>query len=319
MIRFFLGNQTYALFLMPFFVVSYLFMNYYSSYFDITETIDLGFWGYISISNFVGDYLPWLSGILVLINAYIINYFFNSNEFNDKNSYIIALLYVILLSYYRSFYFLDGILISHSFLFFALMQLYKMEYSQDARKKVFNAGFFFGVAATFHPPLIIALPFLWLMITRIRPFMVRETILTTIGMLVPLIYAFSANLIFKHKINLNFIESTKSYSQQELIFLISLGLFALLVFSSWIGIRNKALKSSIRFRKNTNILNLFLLLGIALGIIDWTFFQQYEWFCFIVIPIALFLPFSYLNTRFRFISNLLFYLTFGFSVIKFFI
>lgn len=319
MIRIFLGNQAYVLFLMPLFVVAYLFLNFNSSYFEITEEIDLGFWGSLSISKFVGNFLPWISGVFVLLNAYYINYFFNSNGFYERNSYIISLLYIILLSYYRSFYFMDGLLISHTFILAGFMQLYKMEYNNDGRKRAFNSGFFFGVAATFHPPLALVLPFLWLMITRIRPFIFRETLLATIGLLVPLIYAFSANLIFKNEINFNFIESTRRYTQKELIFLFSLILFVFLVLTSFFGIRNKALKSSIRFRKNTNILYLFLLCGLCLGTLDWIFFQQYEWFCFVVIPIALFLPFSYLNVRFKFISHVLFYITLLFSVIKFFL
>lgn len=319
MIRIFLGNRAAVLLLMPLFVVGYLFLNLHSSYFEITESFDLGFWGSLSISEFAGNFLPWVSGIFVLLNAYFINFFFNANGFYERNSYITALLYIILLSYYRSFYFMDGLLISHFFILMAFMQLYSMEYNTDARKRAFNSGFFFGVATTFHPPLAMILPFLWFMMTRIRPFVFREMLLATIGMLVPLIYAFSANLVFKHEINFNFIESTSRYTQKELIFLSSLVLFVFLVLTSWIGIRNKALKSSIRFRKNTNILYLFLLFAMCLGTIDWFFFQQYEWFCFIVIPIALFLPFSYLNVRFKFISHLLFYITFLFSVIKFFL
>lgn len=319
MIRFFLGNQIYALFAMPLVVLAYLFLNLNSLYFEITDTVDLGFWGSLSISNFAGSFLPWISGVFVLINAYLLNFFFNTNGFYERNSYIIAFLYIVLLSYYRSFYFMDGLLISHFFIIFAFIQLYKMEYNVDGKSRAFNAGFFFGVAATFHPPLVVILPFAWLMITRIRPFVFRETLLSTIGILVPLIYAFSANLIFKHKVNLNFIESTQQYGTKDFIFLASLGLFVLLVLTSWVGIRNKALKSSIRFRKNTNILNLFLLFSICVGSLDYIFFKQYEWFCFMVIPIALFLPFSYLNVKIKFFPQLLFYLTLGFSVIKFFI
>lgn len=319
MIRFFLENKIYALFVMPVFVLGYLFLNLNSEYFEFTDNINLGFWGSLSLSNFAGDFLPWISGVLVLINAYILNYFFNTNGFYERNSYIISLLYIILLSYYRSFYFLDGLLISHFFIFFAFIQLYKMEYNIDGKSRAFNAGFFFGISATFHPPLALVIPFLWLMITRIRPFVFREILLSSIGVCVPLVYAFSSNLIFKHKINLNFIESTIDYPIKEFIFLVSIGLFVLLVLSSWVGIRNKVLKSSIRFRKNTNILNLFLLFSICIGSLDWIFFEQYEWFCFMVIPIALFLPFSYLNMRFKFFPHILFYLTLGFSVIKFFI
>lgn len=318
MLKLFLGNQISALFLLPLFVAGYLFLDHQYLYFDPSESIEIGFWGSMTLSK-IENFIPWLSGILVLFNAYFLNFLFNINGFYEKNSYIVSLLYVILLSYYRSFYFLDGLLIAQTFVLFAFMQLYKLEYNLDGRSRAFNAGLFFGIATTFHPPLAFVLPFLWLMITRIRPFVFREAILAALGMLVPLIYAFSTNWYLKRGINFNFIESTKEYTQAELIFLSSLVLFLFLILTSWIGIRNKSLKSSIRFRKNTNMLYLFLLFCFGMGSIDWIFFQQYEWFCFCVIPIAMFLPFSYINLKFKFVPHLLFYITFTFSVIKFFI
>ncbi len=318
MLRLFLGNQLFVLFLIPFLVFAYLFCNHSIGYFEYTTSLDLGFWGLVKVKE-IANYLPWLSGILICLNAYILNYFFNSNGFYEKNSYIVSLLYVILLSYYRSFYYADGLLLAQTFILLAIMLIFKLEYNSDGRKISFNFGFFFGIAVTFHPALIFILPFLWIMMTRIRPFVFREIILVLFGMIIPILYSLLLAFYVNKEINFNFIESTKRYSQKELIFLVSLVLFALLLLSSWIGIRNKTAKSSIRFRKNTQVLYLFFWFSFALGIVDWVFYQQYEWFCYSVIPIALFLPFSYLNVKSKFIPYLLFYSIFIFSVIKFFI
>lgn len=318
MLRLFLGNQILVLLLIPGFVAVYLLSNQWVGYFEVKESLDLGFWGSVQI-ELLKPFIPYMSGVLIVLNAYLLNYFFNINGFYEKNSYIVSLLYVVLLSYYRSFYVLDGLSIAQTFILLAFIQMFKLEYGHDGRSRAFNTGFFVGLAATFHPPLAMLCPFIWIMIMRVRPFVFREMILSTLGLVVPLIYAFSYNFYYGHEINFNFIESTEKYSQQKLIFLISIILFAFLLLTSWVGIRNKMLKSSIRFRKSTNILYLFLLFAIGLGTIDWVFFQQYEWFCFMVIPIALFLPFSYLNLKYRFIPNLLFYITFSFSVIKFFL
>jgi hypothetical protein len=318
MLRIFLGNQIAVLFLIPLIVIVYLFSNHYFAYFEYTTSLDLGLWGLIKV-KLIENYLPWLSGILVCLNAYILNYFFNTNGFYDKNSYVVSLLYVILLSYYRSFYYADGLLLAQTFILLGLNVLFKLEYNADGKKLAFNFGFFFGLAATFHPALIFILPFLWLMMTRIRPFVFREVILVLMGLIVPLIYALLLAFYVNKEINFNFIESTKRYTQKELIFLVSLVLFAILLFTSWIGVRNKTMKSSIRFRKNSHILYWFLVFSILLGTIDWIFYQQYEWFSYSVIPLALFLPFSYLSVKFTAISYLLFYVTILFSVIKFFI
>ncbi|MES2588064.1 MAG: DUF6427 family protein [Bacteroidota bacterium] len=317
-LRLFLGNQLAVLFLIPLVVFGYLFCNHSIGYFEYTSSLDLGLWGLVKVKE-IANYLPWLSGILVCLNAYLLNFFFNRNGFHEKNSYVVSLLYVILMSYYRSFYYADGLLLAHTFILIAFMLIFQLEYNQEGRKLSFNFGFFFGVAITFHPALIFILPFVWLMMTRIRPFVFREAILVCFGMAVPILYSLILAFYVNKEINFNFIESTKRYTQKELIFLVSLVLFALLLITSWVGIRNKTLKSSIRFRKNTQVLYLFLWFSIGLGTVDWIFYQQYEWFCYSTLPIALFLPFSYLNVKYTFISDILFYTVFGFSVIKFFI
>ncbi len=80
MLRLFLGNQLLVLFLIPFFVVSYLFLNFQTTYFEYSDSLDLGLWGLIKF-KLIENYLPWLSGVFVCINAYILNYFFNKNGF----------------------------------------------------------------------------------------------------------------------------------------------------------------------------------------------------------------------------------------------
>jgi hypothetical protein len=318
MLRFFLGNNLLVLLLIPVFIIAYLFFNLQTIYFEYTTSLDLGLWGLVKVKA-IANYLPWLSGIIVCINAFLLNFFYNSNGFSEKNSYIVSLLYVILLSYYRSFYYADGLLVAHTFILLGLLTVFKLEYNNDGRKIAFNTGFLFGTAVCFHPALVFVLPFLWLMITRIRPFVFRELFLTFLGMIVPIMYTVCLALFQNRPVNFNFIDSTSSYNQKELIFLVSMILFGLLFFTSYFGIRNKTLKSSIKFRKQTLVLYIFLVFCIALGAIDWFFYQQYEWFCYTVIPIALFLPFSYLNVKYKFVSHILFYTTFIFSVIKFFL
>lgn len=318
MLKFLLKDQLVILFLLPLLVFAYLLINRQTQYFEVKSVLNFGLWGVFTLKS-IENYFTYLSGLVVLINAYLLNNIFNKNAFYEKNSYIIAVLYVILLSYYHTFYVFDGLLLSSCFVILALFQLLKLDYNTDARKNTFNAGFLIGFAVTLFPPLLIIFPFLWLMITRIRPFVFRELFLTIIGAGVPLIYAISYNYVCFKRVDFQIIKSTELYTQKKIIFLISLVLFSILVIGSIFGIQAKSTKSSIRFRKNITMLIILLIFGIVLGLIDWIIFRQYEWFCFIVIAIALFLPFSYYNNRFKFISYLLFYVTLLFSVLKFYI
>lgn len=317
MLKFLLKDQLLILVILPALILAYLLINQQTQYFEVKSVLNFGLWGAFSLKS-IENYFTYISGLVVLINAYLLNSIFNKNGFYEKNSYIIAVLYVILLSYYHTFYVIDGLLLSQTFIILGLFQLFNLDYSADARRIAFNVGFLIGLGVTLFPPLLIILPFLWFMFTRVRPFIFRELFLTAIGLSVPLIYALSYNYINFRKVEFQIIKPTETYSQKELIFLISLVLFSILVLSSIFGIQAKSRKSSIRFRKNIAILITLLLTGITLGILDWVLFKQYEWFCFIVIAISLFLPFSYYNSRFKFISYLLFYMTLLFSILKFY-
>jgi hypothetical protein len=318
MLKFLLKDQLLILVLLPVLVLVYLIVNQQTQYFEVKSILNFGLWGSFPLKS-IENYFTYISGIVVVLNAYLLNYLFNKNNFYEKNSYIIAVLYVVLLSYYHTFYVVDGLLISQSFIILTLFQLFNLDYSVDARKISFNVGFLIGIAVTLFPPILLIMPFLWFMITRVRPFIFREWLLSIFGLCVPLLYAILYNFIYFDTLEFQLIKATESYTQKEIIFLVSLILFSILLLNSIFGIRTKSRKSSIRFRKNMAMLTALLVLGIVLGVMDWLVFMQYEWFCFIVIPIALFLPFSYYNNRFKFISYLLFYITIIFSILKFYL
>ncbi len=318
MLRIFLGNQIGGLLLLPFIVAAYTVLNSYTQYFEMSEmiTFDLGLWGSVMLDVEIGRFI---APAIVLLNAFLLNFLFNRNSFYDKNSYITSLIYVVLMSFYHSFYQLDGVLVAHSLIILAFFSFFRLQNNEEARKEAFNIGFLIGTAASFHPVLVFTLPLIWITFTRIRPFVFRELWLLTIGFVVPLIYGFSVVFWLKHSINWNFIESATNYEQKQLIFFISIGLFTLSALLSIIGIRIKNQKSSIRFRKMTAMLLLLLITGIGLGVMEMVFLKQYEWFSFSMISLALILPFSFLYKSSNFFATLLFYLIFLFSLAKFFI
>ena len=327
MIKIFLGNKLLVLFLLPLVIGGYIMLNSgvlssQTIFFEISKEVDLGLWGSFSLPNLTNkgfDWIQFMPGVLVLLNGLLLNFLFNINAFHDKNTYVISLLYTVLMSFYHSFYQVDGVLIAHTFLILSLFQLFELENNLDGRKIAFNAGFLYGCAASFHPPLIFGFPIIWLMLTRIRPFVFRETFLSTIGFITPLIYGFMLVLWNKNQINWNFIETSVNYTQKRLLFLISIGLFIFSALLSLWGIRIKNAKSSIRFRKLTAIIFLLLFIGIGLGTVEILFLKQYEWFSFGMIALALFLPFSFFQKSTQTFATILFYATFLFSIGKFFI
>jgi len=317
MTRIFLGNQIYVLLLLPILLGGYVALNEFTGYFEILPEINLGFWGTHFIENHF--WINYLSLGLILLNAILANFLFNANEFYERNSYIISLLYVLFMSCFHSFYQIDGVLISHTLLIFCLFLFFKLQNNSDGRKIAFNGSFLLGVAATFNPPFLLFFPIIWFMITRIRPFVLREIVLASIGFILPVGYAFGFVFFFYKKLHWNWFNLSENFLQNNTVIgstisiLIFIGLLSLLTLSY------KTSKSSLRFKKLLAILKLVLLLGVSIGTYEYFHDQNIEWLSISIIPLCFFYPFSFFNKSSLLLAKILFYTLFIFSLAKFFI
>jgi hypothetical protein len=317
MLRFFLGNQLLVVLLLPLFIGGYILLNMYSDHVEPTGVLNLGWWGSYATADHL--WMRFLGGGVVFLNALLLNFLFNTNGFYERNTYIVSLVYVVLMSYFQAFYEFDGALIAHFLLIAALFQLFRLENNLDGRRLTFNIGFLAGLAAVFYPPFVCVLPVVWLMITRIRPFVFREIVLATTGFLVPLLYAFLNLFLQKQQINWNVLSTAGNYQEKHLVFLVSTGVFGLLALLSVIGIRLKNAKSSIRFKKVSAIVLLVFFTGVLMGGVQILFVQQFEWLSFANVALCLFFPFAFFHKPTQVFGTIVFYAAFLFSVAKFFL
>ncbi len=317
MVKLFLSNRSFVQFLLPLVVVIYIFLNQFTSYYTYSEIANFGFWGNKVQLDTVSSQV--LASLVLIGNAIFINAVFNWNQFLERNSFMPSLLYIVLMSSYHSFYQLDGLLISHAFLILSLYQLYFLRQNEDGRKTTFNAGFFAGLAATFHPPLIGILPFIFFMIWSIRPFVIREVLLCFLGFIVPLFYAGFYLIYTGTSINLRLLKTSTNYERQQFDFLVTSGIFIFSLLLSLVSIQAHIQKSSIRLKKMTRILWWFVLVGLIIGGIDFILFNQIQRFSLIMIPFSFFLTFSFSHKTLSSVAIGLFYVTFLYSLLKFFL
>ncbi len=317
MIRAFLGNRLIIVLLLPFLVAFYQLLHFFFGHTPVESQVNLGFWGNVSLIWNPGTQA--IAGALICTNAVLINSIFNWNEFYEKNTYVSSLLYVVLMSFYSSFYQADGILLAHFFLILTIFQLFKLRQGEDGRKTVFNAGFFAGIAASFHPPLIALLPLLFVMEWSVRPFVFREVLLTCVGFGVPLLYVSAYLYTTNQDYHLSMVPFERDIDRQKTDFVVSASLLICSFLLSLAGVNARLRKSSIRLKKIIRILAWFVAAGIALGVFDILRFNQFEQFSFVMIPLGFFFPYSFLFERFRLLANGLFYLLFAYSVLKFFL
>jgi hypothetical protein len=317
MIRIFLGNQIYVLLLLPLFIGGYFTLNEFTTYCEILPEINLGFWGSYFIESNV--WINYLSIGLLLINAFLANFLFNTNEFYDKNSYLISLLYILFMSFFHSFYQLDGVLISHTLLLTCLFQYFRFQNNSDGRKIAFNGAFLLGTAATFNPPLVIFFPIIWFMITRIRPFVFREILLASIGFILPIAYASFFVYYNYTQLHWNWYKLPSDFKQNAIIVRSNMAMLTLIGLLSLLTLRYKTSKSSLRFKKLLAILKLVLAVGVFVGFYEYFKDGNYEWISISVLPLTFFFPFSFFNKSSLLLAKLLFYALFIFSFVKFFI
>ncbi len=302
--------------MLPFVVVVYILFNNNSHYFIHSEVLSFGFWGNFSIEPLISQVL---ASLVVILNAIGLNAVFNWNQFLERNSFMPSLLYVVLMSFYHSFYDVDGLLIAHTFLILSLYQIYFLRQNEDGRRAVFNASFFAGIAATFHPPLIGYLPFYFIMIWTIRPFILREILLCISGFIVPLLYASFYLFYSGNSLDMSIFKQSTNFQRQQFDFLVTLVIFVLSLILSFLSIQAHIRKSSIRLKKLTRVLWFMVIAGLLIGLIDFITHNQIQRFSLIMIPLSFFLTFSYFHKTLSSVAIGLFYITLCYSVIKFFL
>lgn len=303
--------------LLPILMFIYMTCNQYTDYYTQERSVNLGLWGEAIDLN--PTLSMWFAVLLTLFNAVVINWIYNINEFLERNSYIPSLLYIVLMSFYHSFYNIDGLLLAHTCLIIMLHHFFRLRQNEDSRSIVFNGAFFAGIAATLHPPMVTLLPVVFFMVWSIRPFVGREFLLMILGFVVPLLYAGAYLFYSDHVIELRILEQATNYYKKQTDFLVTSVLFTLLFLLSIVSIRTKMLKSSSRLKKMVRMLWWLIGVGVLFGLVDFIFFRQIERFSFLMIPLSFFLTFSFTNKTVGLTATVLFYVTLIYSLVNFFI
>jgi len=314
-VRIFFGNRSYALLILPLLIVGYTVLNMWKGHHDPDIQANFGFWGHLlSQSTLLSQFL---AGSLIFVNAILLNTLFNRNDFMESNNYLPSLLYVTFLSIFHSFYFLDGSSIAQTLVVLGLYQLLKLSQNEDARKIVFNAAFLFGVACTFNPLLLLIIPFMFWMGWVIRPFVFRESTLTVIGAVIPLMFAGVYGSFYNIEMTNEQFSSSSTELWLEDIVVLGGATFFMIV----LGVGSLALKlkqSSIRLKKLFRVIVILANFCLLLTIFEYFVFHKKEALSLVFIPLMFFLPYAFGYKKQRMVTTTVFYLLFFFSVGKFF-
>ncbi|HBW85493.1 MAG TPA: hypothetical protein DEF82_01740 [Crocinitomicaceae bacterium] len=313
MIRLFLGNRVGVLLLLPFLVIAFHYIHWVTGN-HLDHLSDFGLWGELSFSP-LSSYV-W-SGVFILTNAILLNYLYNSHQFLDKNSYLTSLLYLVTMTYYDAFYHFDYVLCVHFLFIMLLTQFFELKQQVDGRKYVFNAFVFIGIASTLQPLLLFFIPFFIFSLLIFRPFSFREFTLATIGFIVPFVYCFT--YLWWYTIERNIFMEIHFLNSEFSDFIWSLLVYGVLIVVSYLSMRSILQKSSIRLKKQIQVLWLLVLMGMFIGILNLIWKRELNDLSFAMLFLTSLLTYSFLHKTYGLITAGVFYICLAYSMLKFFI
>ena len=129
-----------------------------------------------------------LAFLLVLIQAFFLNYILIRNDLVPKNTLIPAMVYIILMSHSRTLLQLHPVIISNLFLIIILFNLFKVYTKEDAYTEIFNAGFLTAVCSFFYFPFLYFILFIWMTFIVYSLYKWRDWLIPFTGLITPYIF-----------------------------------------------------------------------------------------------------------------------------------
>lgn len=316
-LRPFLSNRPLVLLLLIPVIVGFQLLNAHFHFHTIIDVVDLGLWGKTKYLSYWWTSI--IASLIVIANAFQLNFLFNKHEFLDRNNYGPSLFYVVLMSFSHSFYQVDAVLISHLFLLQSLRLLFRLKGSETNLSTSFNSAFFVGMSASFLPPAAaLIIPF-WFSAWALHPFSFRQWLLMITGFLVPIVNGLTWWWFSGHSISARILKHSSLIKYEEVFFYGTTATIVILFLLSIIGIQIRVRVSNIRFKKLNRALIWILIGTLLLGVSEIIIYQQSEWISLLFIPLSFFFTFAFIHRIWQRVASIFFYLTLIIAVAKFFL
>lgn len=315
MINLFSKNNSIAIIIIPVLVLGHLLLGSYYSTFEFENIAQENLWelNFYVLQPIISKFLAF---IFICANAILLNFIFNKLEFNDRFIYLPSIFYILIIFLFPFSLYFNEYLIVHFFFILSFYQLLSINQNEDARNNVFLSGLYLGVATTFSPPSAMFLAIIWISIFSIRPFSLREHLLPFIGfatlfLWIPLVNERWWSDLF------SFVTDEKLMNNNQLVFIA----YLLILILTLLGMKKmleRRFQSSIIFKRISSVtlfsFTAFFALGLLMAIVHHTF--SYFVFCAILLPFIL--PYAYINVKYKWIPNIIFYLLISLNIFKFF-
>ncbi len=133
---------------------------------------------------------PLIGFVLTFSQAIHLNLVLNKHEVLYKNSWLPALLYVVLIGILPPFLWFHPLLFVNSILIFVLDRIFGLYKNESSMALAFDSAFMLSLAALFYLPAVVLFIFYFLSMMILRPFSWREWMVGILGMFLPFFFAF---------------------------------------------------------------------------------------------------------------------------------
>jgi hypothetical protein len=253
--------------------------------------------------------------ILVVAEAFLLNYIVNDNEILTRPSFLPALLYIIFMSSNKAMLILHPLIFGNFFLLLAIHRLLNSYRKDKAFSQFFDAGFLIAIASLFYFPYIVFFPVMAAALVILRPFNWREWIISVCGILTPYLLVGTVYFVinrldyllydrmlfyFSRQLHLETLSSSFYFTNS-----LQLGILILAGARLFTGLNSGSQKT----KKGIVLLIWFLVAGV----ISIAITQEVSTSCFaaLAIPVSVFYAHYFMNLKRNWLAEVLFLLFLG--------
>jgi hypothetical protein len=186
LIQFFKKNNPASFILLPLFALVLWVPGFFSNYYTAAQTSMPLFDIFARLITDTPLIATTLAFLLVLGEAFLLNFIINENEVLSNQSFLPALFYIVYMSNDKVKLSLNPMIFANLFILFAIYKLVSSYRKDAAFSQAFDAGLLFSIAILFYLPSIILLPLLGIGLLIFRAFNWREWLISFFGVLMPI-------------------------------------------------------------------------------------------------------------------------------------
>lgn len=265
----------------------------------------------LNVGSLSPEMSVFLAGVVVLLQAVLINYLINHYNLLGRPSFLPALMYVVLSGLFTQFLVLSAPLLCNFIIIWLLFKLFELYKTEDSKSLAFDAGMLVATGSLIYLPCTYLILAVWIAFIILRPFDWREWAASLIGYItvfffIGVIYYLNDRLPYLHQI---WLPLGSNFAMPQVLdkydFLLLIPVFIILLLGTF-KLQENFFKSYVLIRKAFQLLFFIVLIAAASFYVRPQFGLSHFLLC--AVPVAIFFAYYFLYAAKRWMYETLFFL-----------